>query len=496
MAPLLRRLRNRWRRLPLVVQLMTLNTLVVLIIALVTLASLRAGLRRTLLADLDEVLLEEASQSTALEDRLMTEPEEVFLELNTSSSIRLRRGWFLEIYQGDHERVFTMDSAPSPGRAPFSPERVTEIVRPEGTYRYTDKPLDGAPDVDAKRWIRIGTSLAFVTRDIDALTRTMAPVLMVLLALAPLSGYLLANIATQPVRAIIASTRALRPESIEQRLPVRGADDELDQLSIEINSFLDQLSQQVQRDRDFVANAAHELRSPLTVMMASLDVALSKQRTPEEQEDLLVSQREWCRRLSALVHQLLLLAESDAGLLQRYRTPVRWDHLVTDAVGLFGPLAEENGVVVSVTVASPVWVLAETGRLRQVITNLLDNAVKFTPSGGQISVELLIGPAGHAQCAVRNTGAGLLPGEEDRIFDRFYRGKIVEGEPQRTTGTGLGLSICRAIVEAYGGQIACQNDPHRSVTMMVTLPRCDPPAGTPPLSTAEPTPHVASASAR
>jgi signal transduction histidine kinase len=262
----------------------------------------------------------------------------------------------------------------------------------------------------------------------------------------------------------------MRPSRLNERLPIRGAGDELDQLSREINHFLDQIAGYLERHREFIGNAAHELRSPLTAIQISVDLALSKNRSPEEYQDLLCTLSDECEELRVLVNQLLTLAENDAVGLERPADAARLDELVAKSLEVFTAVAEDREITLRADVQDAVIVAGDAARLRQVMTNLLDNALKFTPPSGEVTVTLQI-DAGH-RCAVLtvgDTGIGIPPDELPRIFDRFYQ---VDKSHQRRGqhGNGLGLSIVQSIVQLHAGDVAVESEPSRGTTFRVTLP--------------------------
>jgi heavy metal sensor kinase len=317
--------------------------------------------------------------------------------------------------------------------------------------------------------VRIGTPTAFTTAEVNRLMRWMFPIAAGLAVAAPLGGYLLARRATSPIRQIIETTQRLRPSRLNERLPIRGAGDELDQLSLEINDFLDLIAGYLERHREFIGNAAHELRSPLTAIQSNVDVALSKDRSPEEYQELLFTLSDECEDLRVLIHQLLILAENDAVGLERPTAPAPLDEVVQKSLEVFGAVAEDRNIDLKAEV-QPVYVAADALRLRQVVNNLLDNALKFTPPGGRVTVNLHRDPARReAVLTVSDTGLGIPREELPRIFDRFYQ---VDKSHHRNGchGNGLGLSIVHSIVQLHGGTVEVESEPGRGATFRVCLP--------------------------
>jgi heavy metal sensor kinase len=264
----------------------------------------------------------------------------------------------------------------------------------------------------------------------------------------------------------IQTAKRLDPSSLSERLPRTGAGDELDELAGTINELLDRLAAYHSQMIRFTADASHELRSPLGAMRAAVEVALSQPREAQEYREVLSSLGEQCERLTALVNSLLFLARVDAGEVGVRRAPLDLSALACDVAELYQPLAEERSIQFRWECRSPVPVLGDASRLQQLVTNLLDNAIRFTESGG--SVMLRVDRAEeHPRLIVSDTGAGIDAEHLPHIFDRFY-----QANPARSSGgSGLGLSICRWIAQAHGGQIDVSSAPGSGTTFTVVLPR-------------------------
>jgi heavy metal sensor kinase len=294
-----------------------------------------------------------------------------------------------------------------------------------------------------------------------------------ILLIAPPVGYWLAGRAIRPLQNIISTTERLRPGALAERLPLRDTGDELDQLSITINGFLDRLADHLKRQRDFVANAAHELRSPLAAVRTSVEVTLQRDRSSSEYQDLLADVAEEATSLSRLVNQLLLLAEGDAERLKPGGGMVPLADIAARAADMFQGVADQRGVELAVTRADAVVVRGDAGHVRQVIHNLVDNALKFTPPGGRVEVDVGPGAPGRAAMRVRDTGVGIAAADLPHVFDRFFKGDRARPRDGEARGTGLGLSICQAIVTAYGGRLDVASELGRGTTVTVDLPRAE-----------------------
>src|SRR5205807_749662 len=222
-------------------------------------------------------------------------------------------------------------------------------------------------------YIRCGFLQFALQEDIDLLNRNLLLASITLLLAAPLGGYVIALRATRPIAQIIATTAHLQPSNLKERLPIRGTGDEIDQLSQTINGMLDRLASYIDQNRDFVANAAHELRSPLAAIRSSVEVGLNKSRTPEEYAVILSDVMEEIGRLVGLVNRLLILAEGDAGRLAGKDQFAHLDKIVRESVDMFDAVAELKGVRLQLGELARALVPGDETYLRQVVRNLIDN---------------------------------------------------------------------------------------------------------------------------
>ena len=444
------------------------NTAVVLLTVGLAFVFVREGLRVTLLDETDAVLEEDAQEVALAVGEFYPKMESIFQEMDRKARGHVNRGLFVQLFDEQGKLLLTT-SHETDVQTLLNPLRKPVEISSRGQYRLVryrvEKP--GMPPFV----VRVGTTLAHIDADVSRLTDLMTVAGAAILLLAPLGGFWLAGRATHPLARIITTAARLRPSHMEERLPIRGVGDQLDQLSATINSFLDQIGDYLARNREFVANAAHELRSPLAAIQSSVEVALNTDRSTEEYQELLAEIVDECSRLGVLVNQLLLLAESDVGRLKAERHPVRLDQIVATSLDMFRGAAEERGVELVAGDLRAATVLGEAGRLRQVVNNLIDNALKFTPAGGQIRVALLDKPeTEQVVLRVSDTGMGIAPDDLPHVFDRFYRGDKSRHRDERHSGSGLGLSICHSIVAAHDGEIRVQSAVGRGATFEVLLP--------------------------
>lgn len=315
---------------------------------------------------------------------------------------------------------------------------------------------------------------------LEAVDRELAEVRSVLLAAGPVAlllagglAYWLARKALAPMEGLRRSTDAVTADRLDQRLPVPNPHDELGRLTRTINAMIARLERSFAEVRRFTADASHELRTPLTALRTEIEVALSKPMSLEDHRVLLGNVLEELGRMSRLTDQLLTLSRRDAGVEQLAPVPVDLHSLVSGVVDALAPLADARGVRLRLDTEGPVPVLGDEGRLRQVFINLLDNALKYTPEHGTVTVR--VGRRGtDGTVIVADTGIGIPPEHLPHVFARFYR--VDRARSRAEGGTGLGLSIARSIVAAHGGSIDLESKPGTGTTCTVTLP-ADPEVG-------------------
>jgi signal transduction histidine kinase len=444
------------------------NTAAVLLIVIVTLLALREALRFSLLQENDLLLMDDAYEVVLAVEGLYPSLEQIQKEMERKALGHVDRDLFVQLLDANGRLIATRGKPPDLAQVALPTSDKPELLAVRH-YRMVQRVITkaGIPHF----MVRVGASTTMVTNDIATLTRLMAGASVVILFVAPLSGYFLAGRATRPLARILATAARLGPRHMEERLPIRGTQDELDQLSHTINRFLDLLRDYLDRNREFVANAAHELRSPLAAIQSSVEVTLNSDRSVEEYQDMLGEVADQCGHLRILVNQLLLLAETDAARFPMEASSVRFDLVVRKSVEMFAGVAEEQGVELSTDVIETLTTEGDGGRLRQVVSNLIDNGLKFTPRGGQIRVTLRRHPTERQiVLTVADTGVGINSEDVPHVFDRFYRGDKSRQRQDFAHGNGLGLSICQSIVLAHGGTIAVQSALGRGTTFTVCLP--------------------------
>jgi len=287
-------------------------------------------------------------------------------------------------------------------------------------------------------------------------------------ALVLLAGTLLARRITEPVSAITSAAAAVSGGNLNQDITPNSGIKEVDQLGKAFNRMTASLRQSDQAQNAFVADVAHELRTPLTVIKGTIetleDGALDDM---EGRGPLLVSMERETERLIRLVNDLLTLTRADAGMLKLESEPVDLESLVRQRCSQLAPLASSRGVTFAIKVEGTPCVAGDEDRLAQVLDNLLDNAVRYSPAGAEVTLEAE--PGGKETCcSVRDSGPGIPPEHLAHIFERFYR--VEPSRNRQSGGAGLGLAIARALVMAQGGNITVDSEPGCGTTFRFCLP--------------------------
>lgn len=444
------------------------NTAVVLAMTLASLVAARFIARATLYADADAELRAGVTEVVLALQDLSPNVDAVVAEIGRKARSHEERGWFSQLLTEDGITLWKSDHCP-PSVAEYPPHNLDkeENVVQVGPYRYVRLRIarPGQPTYH----VRVGTYTTGLDERLTSLLRQLTVFGLTLALLTPVAGWWLARRATRPVNAILQVADQLRPTKLGDRLPVQGTRDELDRLALTINRLLDQVADHVDRQQQFVADAAHELRGPLAAMRSLVEVAISHDRSPSEYRDTLEEVLEEMRQLSSLANALLTLAETGAEDASAPREELDLAAVVRQTVAMFAGVAEERGIRITVD-AAPVVLQGSAAQLRQMLGNLLDNAIRFTPPDGSVTVRVATDAgADRALLTVSDSGEGIAARHIDRIFDRFYKTDPARSRHDGRSG-GLGLPICKAIIERHGGTITVASDPGTGTAVTVDLP--------------------------
>ncbi len=289
----------------------------------------------------------------------------------------------------------------------------------------------------------------------------MAPVALIGLA----AGFVLARRMLKPIKDLIDTVRAIDTGRMDARVPDMGADDELNELARLFNAMLDKIKSLITGMREALDNVAHDLRTPATRTLAAVEMAAATKTEPEALREALLDCAEETRRMVSMLGILMDISEAETGAMRLHRGNTDMARLIEEAAELYQYAAEEKGVTLAVASKGPLPVVADADRMRQVLANLLDNAVKYTPEGGRVEVTAERAGGAVSVC-VADSGEGISPPDIPRIFDRLYRAD----KSRSKRGLGLGLSLVRAVLFAHGGSIDVQSEPGSGSRFTFTLP--------------------------
>ena len=316
--------------------------------------------------------------------------------------------------------------------------------------------------------VQVGLSLESVLHAKRQFLISLAAILPIAVLLAGGGGMLLARRALRPVDHMATTARRISGEDLSGRLEEPGGGDELDRLAKTLNQMLERLDIVFQQIRQFSADASHELQTPLTIFKGELEVALRAERSPTEYRRVLTSALEEIDRISDLVEGLLLLSRSDVGMFRMAPRRIELAQVVMEVYERAAILAQKQGVVLDLGTMEAVPVDGDPEWLHRLILNLVDNAIKYTPENGKVTLSLYQDDA-WAAIDISDTGIGLTVEEQEQIFKPFYRTEQASSGIEK--GAGLGLSIASSIAQAHGGRIEVDSRPGSGSVFCVRLPR-------------------------
>lgn len=315
--------------------------------------------------------------------------------------------------------------------------------------------------------LQVGESLAPVTATLQSIAIDLLIIIPFVLLLSILGSYWLAKRAFRPMLRLTRTARDIKAGDLHQRVPVPQARDEVQNLALTLNEMIGRLDLAFTQQRRFVADASHELRTPVTVIRSITDVALAQPLDVAEYITVLSDVNAETERLGQLINDLLALARADEGQIPLDCEPVRLDLLASDVVAAIEPLAIERGISLQVGQLQPTTVSGDTARLIQAMMGLVDNALTYTNAGGTVVLNVKVRDE-HAYFSVCDTGIGIAPEDVAHIFERFYRAD--RARSRAAGGSGLGLAIVEWVVRAHGGSVSVESQEGQGSTFTVILP--------------------------
>jgi two-component system heavy metal sensor histidine kinase CusS len=310
----------------------------------------------------------------------------------------------------------------------------------------------------------LGLSLTALDAGMARMRNGFIAALLAALGAIAAASWWLSGRSLRPLERLADTAEAVTAANLDQRLDTRNTEAELQRLVTVFNEMLDRLERSFNQAVRFSADAAHELQTPLTILQGELEQLLQS-TDPDADHEALANLLDEVQRLKTIVRKLLLLARVDAGAMHPALQPLNLSEAVTAAVEDAQEMAPE--LTVAAEVAPAVWVMADADLLRQVLTNLIGNALKYNRAEGTVTVQLR-GEGAQARLSVTNTGPAIAPGDRARVFDRFYR-----ADPARSRGVdglGLGLSLSREIARLHGGEVVLQSSTPEATVFVLTLP--------------------------
>ncbi|MBV8061745.1 MAG: HAMP domain-containing protein [Alphaproteobacteria bacterium] len=383
-----------------------------------------------------------------------------------------KNGRFIRIRRGDGRTLYI---SPPPFDESFQPE---EIPTPPSSRIVITQHLSGKGDahfyvVDmpvtvngVAYMVEVGASTSSIDSILNKLTRTLIYGLPVILMISILGGMFLSRRALKPVEEVRAAAEKITYTNLNQRLPVERTDDALESLTLTLNQMLDRLDHAYQQASRFTADASHELRTPLTILRSELEAWQRPSRAAPTHKQI-GSLLEEVERLSGIVEALSSIARLDAGEAKMAHDKFDLAQITRACVEQMSLLAEDKHIAISLQASEPVAADGDANRMKQVIVNLIDNAIKYTQDGGEIHIQVAA-RHGRALLRVKDNGMGIAADALPHIFERFYRADKVR--TRSTQGTGLGLAIVKSICQAHAGQVYADSTEGGGTTMTVELP--------------------------
>jgi heavy metal sensor kinase len=418
-----------------------------------------------------------AAEERAAVDRILRERADSFVRsVATESSEQPQSSAVLEVardFARSDDDVIVYDSA---GRLVFrsSPHELhdTPAIDVARLGLFT---RDGVRCIAARAGNYIFVSAESLTGRRNALKRlreAFVVLIPIALLIAGFGGYFLASRSLAPVARITDAASRIEAENLSERIPVRNRDDELGRLAAVLNALLQRLERSFQQQKQLLADTSHELRTPVTIIRSEAEVTLSRGRNPDEYRHALEVIRSESAHLTSLIEGVLLLARADAQQKSISTAPLQLASVIDGSVSALRRVASAREISLSCSAEGPMPMRGDAELLRRMLLNLLDNAIKFTKSGGQVRVDAhRDGP--NYVIDVSDTGGGIPLGAQEKIFDRFFRADAERGrsdDRDSASGAGLGLPIARWIARAHGGDLRLLRSTAEGSTFEVVLP--------------------------
>ena len=379
---------------------------------------------------------------------------------------------------GNNQQGPGMGPGPHTRRQPFALANASgRIIIPNGPYHRGEK-LSAAALENGIPITEDGEVIAFLIplrgqfegapRELEFIQRINRLLLygaLIGAVIALVLGVLLSRTLTRPIRELTQATHALSEGDLSQQVPVRS-NDELGELAQAFNRMSSELSRSITTRKQMTADIAHELRTPLSLILGHAEAVHDGVLPPSHENFEII--REEATRLEHLVNDLRILSLADAGELSINPQTVEPARLLQEVVSMYQYEAQRKNLRLELDIASPLSPIeVDPGRMTQVLTNILDNALRYTPEGGRIILSAKE-PKEQIELSIQDSGPGLKAEDLDRVFNRFYR---TDASRQRDGGSGLGLAIAKSIIQAHGGQVSAESEPGKGLKVIISLPK-------------------------
>jgi len=345
------------------------------------------------------------------------------------------------------------------------PSSFTDLHTDQGKLRFRNETIMGS--FGDTYLLLVGASMQPMENTVHAFLRSLAWVIPSGVLLAAVAAWWMAGKALEPVAALAGAAREIVVSHLYRRLPVRGTDDELDHLATEFNQTLARLDKAVGEMKQFTASISHEFRTPLAVLRGEAELALMQDNSTEHYRRVLASQLEEFEKLGRMVNQLLTLARAESGDVEIAREPVDLSVMAQALAEQLQPVAGAKDVSLTWNCEPNVKIIGDASWVERIILNVVDNDIKFTPSGGRVEVRVSHDTQ-KAFLEVRDDGTGISPEALPHIFERFYRADPARSD--QADGAGLGLSLVKWAVDQHHGSIEVESSPARGTRVVVQVP--------------------------
>lgn len=318
--------------------------------------------------------------------------------------------------------------------------------------------------------LQVGQSMENDSRLTDAFQGMFVATMILVIGLATGGGWFMARRAVSGIEDVTRTAQSISGGRLDQRVPVKPTGDEIDQLATTFNQMLDRIERLMGEIKEMSDNIAHDLKSPITRIRGLAEVTLTTGKSLGEYETMAASTIEECDRLLDMINTMLLISKTESGVGPIVYEEVDLSKVLRDACDLFEATAEDSGLTLVCDVPNDFRLLGDPRMIQRMFSNLLDNAIKYTPRGGTVSVSVFKKTGPDLVAEIKDTGTGIGPRDLPHIFERFYRCDQSRSKP----GIGLGLSLARAIARAHGGEITVESRLNEGSTFTVTLPATPP----------------------